>query len=165
MDTATVHFARVRPEAVIPSKRAEDAGYDIYACLETPYLCIGPLRTASVPTGIASALPAGYYFQIQERGSSGTRGIAARCGVIDSGYRGEWFLPVTNLNDVPLYIARADAVLPAGAESAIVYPAGKALMQAILLRLPEAEITEIPYDELCRIPSERGTGAKGSSLK
>lgn len=163
MEKIPVHFARLRPEAVIPSKREEDAGFDIYACLETPYLCIPPFKTVSVPTGIASALPIGYYFQIQERGSTGSRGIARRCGVIDSGYRGEWFLPVTNLNDAPLYLAKPGVKIDD--ESAIVHYTDKAIMQAILLQLPAVEVTELPYEELRRIPSERGAGARGSSQK
>src|SRR5205085_6800097 len=30
----TVFFAKVKPEGIIPSKRDEDAGYDLYACVE-----------------------------------------------------------------------------------------------------------------------------------
>src|SRR5690606_33646017 len=30
----TVYFAKVKPHAIIPSKRDEDAGYDIYACVD-----------------------------------------------------------------------------------------------------------------------------------
>ena len=33
-----LYFAKLRPEAVIPSKRDEDAGYDIYACFDEDYL-------------------------------------------------------------------------------------------------------------------------------
>ena len=99
-------FSRLREDAVVPSKRPEDAGYDIYACLETDFIKLEPLETRLIPTGIASACSPGYYFQLFERGSTGTRGIAQRCGVIDSGYRGEWFIPLTNLNRIPLYFAR-----------------------------------------------------------
>ena len=47
-------------------------------------------------TGIACALPTKYYFQVEERGSTGSKGIKKSAGVIDSGYRGEIFIAITN---------------------------------------------------------------------
>ncbi len=158
-------FSRLREGAVLPSKRPEDAGYDIYACFDGDYLLLRPLETLKVPTGIASACPAGYYFQVFERGSTGTKGLARRCGVIDSGYRGEWFLPMTNLNAVPLYIAKPDAELGGKADGAIVFRTSSAIAQAVLLPVPETEVEELPYEELEAITSERGRGNLGSSGK
>ncbi len=169
MPDVTVYFAKLKTEAVIPTKRDEDAGYDVYACLDDDYLCILPQHTALVPTGIASACPLGYYFQIQERGSTGSKGLAKRCGVIDSGYRGEWFLPLTNVTDHPLYIAKPHArtVLekkhPDGNFHA--FYTDKAVVQAILLALPNAVTREVSYETLCGMQSERGAGALGSSKK
>ena len=37
----TLYFSRLRPGAVLPSKRREDAGYDIYLCLEEDPVCNG----------------------------------------------------------------------------------------------------------------------------
>lgn len=169
MDASVVYFARLRSGAVIPSKREEDAGYDIYACPEGDFLCIPPMQTSIIPTGIASAFPSGFYFQVQERGSTGSRGIAKRCGVIDSGYRGEWFLTTTNLNPVPLYIAnpsmRRHFDQLAQKESFIVHYTDKAIAQAVFLRLPQTEILEISPEELIAIPSQRGDGKLGSSNK
>ena len=86
-----IYFAKVKPGGRIPSKRDEDAGYDIYGLIDEAYIVLAPHETRAIPTGIASACPEEYYFQLHERGSTGTRGISQRCGVIDSGYRGEWF--------------------------------------------------------------------------
>lgn len=171
METAlpTIHFARLRAKARLPHKRPEDAGYDIYACLKGHMLCIAPFSTALVPTGIASACPAGYYFQIQERGSTGSRGLAKRSGVIDSGYRGEWFLAMTNLNPLPLYIAEP-ALRPLLVEAeragrALVHYTDKAIAQAVLHSLPDAALVELSAEELLSIPSARGSGALGSTDK
>ena len=41
-----------------------------------------------------------------ELGSTGTRGISQRCGVIDSGFRSEWMIPLTNLNKKPLVLVK-----------------------------------------------------------
>lgn len=99
-----LYFAKVKPNAIIPTKKDEDAGYDIYPCFDEDYLLIMPHETKLIPTGIASAFNDDYYIQIQERGSTGSKGIKYGAGVIDSGYRGEWFISITNVNDVPLII-------------------------------------------------------------
>ena len=131
-------FAKVRPDGIIPSKRDEDAGYDIFLAFDGEYIRLEPHETKLLPTGIASAFEPGYYFQIQERGSTGSRGIGKRCGVIDSGYRGEWFVPMTNLNTVPLYFAKESAGeylegLKERGERFNVYYITKAVCQAVLL--------------------------------
>lgn len=164
-----LYFSKLRPGAILPSKREEDAGYDIYLCLEGETVCLEPHETRALPTGIASACSPAYYFQIRERGSTGTKGIGQRCGVIDSGYRGEWFIPITNHNPVPLYIADAAQrkLLAAEAEAGlcILYPAEKAIAQMVLLPVPKTQIQEIPYEQLCAMVSERGQGSLGSSKK
>ena len=106
----TVKFAKVRPTAKIPTKRDEDAGYDIYADFEEPFILIKPHETVMIPTGIASACDTDYCFILKERGSTGTKGIAQRCGIIDSGYRDEWFVPITNTTDDYIMIAKSDDV-------------------------------------------------------
>ena len=165
----TLYFAKLRPGATLPSKRAEDAGYDIYLCLEEDFIRLAPHETRALPTGIASACSPAYYFQIFERGSSGTKGIGQRCGVIDSGYRGEWFIPITNHNPLPLFIAKPGAREALSAEEAmgacILYPAEKAIAQMVLLPVPKTEVRELSYEALCALASERGAGKLGSSEK
>ena len=169
METVKIFFARLRPGATLPSKRAEDAGYDVYACLEEDWLELGPLETRPVPTGIASAFSADWYFHIGERGSTGARGISKRAGVIDSGYRGEWFILLTNLNDAPLYFVKPEAEArlreKLGGRPAVVYPTSKAICQAMLLPVPRTEIEELSPEALAAIGSERGAGSLGSSNK
>ena len=99
-----VKFARLKEGAVIPSKRDEDAGYDIYACIKEPVV-IKPLDSVMIPTGIASVIPEGYYMQIEEHGSTGAKGIKRSCGVMDTGFRGEWFVVITNCSDRLVVIA------------------------------------------------------------
>lgn len=166
----TVKFAKVRPTAKIPTKRVEDAGYDIYADFEEPFILINPHETVMIPTGIASACDTDYCFVLKERGSTGTKGIAQRCGIIDSGYRDEWFVPITNTTDDYIMIAKSDDVntdvfgsIPM--KKIIRYPYEKAICQALVVPVPEVTVEEITYDELKGIASERGTGALGSSGK
>ena len=60
----TLYFAKLRPDAILPAKREEDAGYDIYICLDEDFLCLAPHETRALPAGIASACAPDYYFQI-----------------------------------------------------------------------------------------------------
>lgn len=157
-----IYFAKTKPEAVIPSKREEDGAFDIYACFEEDFLVLAPHETKLIPTGIASAFSSDYVAILKERGSSGSKGIGQRAGVIDSGYRGEWFVAMTNHNDAPLAIAKAGAKVPTGAN---LYPYDKAVCQCLMVAVPKLGIQEIAYEKLLQFESQRGTGALGSSGK
>lgn len=148
----TVKFAKTKPNAIIPN------------------------TTVIIPTGIASACDTDYCFVLHERSSTGTKGMAQRCGIIDSGYRGEWGVPITNTNDVPIVICKKESItdfndfasillFSYGEANYILYPYEKAICQALVLPVPEVEIEEYTYEELKAIPSERGTGRLGSSGK
>lgn len=182
-EVTEIKFAKVRPEAIIPSKRDEDMGFDIYACFDEDYIAINPHETKLIPTGIASACNPKYGFLVFERGSTGSKGIARRCGVIDSGYRNEWFIGLTNTTDKRLFISKLDTeelieALVIDKENpidwkladdevinSIIYPYSKAIAQALIVPVPKVKADEIPYDELKEIKSERGMGALGSSNK
>lgn len=161
-----LYFSKVKKGAIIPTKESENAGYDIYACFEQDYITIESHKTVMIPTGIASACSEDYYVQLQERGSTGTKGMAQRCGVIDSGYRNEWFVPITNTNNKPITIVKlhssiSDDIL----YEHIIYPYEKAICQAVIIPVPRMEVKEISYEELKSIKSKRGMGALGSSNK
>lgn len=183
-------FAKVRPEAIIPTKEKENAGYDIYACFEQDYMIIPALSTKLIPTGIASAVSDKYYLQVHERGSTGSKGMKYGAGVVDSSYRGEIFICINNVNehDIVIYkhditsgdnaneiygkdfyddaIIRDDKIFSEdGKLLAILYPYSKAIAQLIVHEVPEMDVKEITYEELKSIPSKRGTGALGSSGK
>jgi len=161
MQMLIIKFAKVRPDAIIPTKERGNAGYDIYANFEGDRFIIEPNTTKLVPTGIASSLDYDYYFQIEERGSTGSRGMKKSAGVIDPNYTGEWFIAITNCNNKPIIISKE----PISNDDCIVYPYDKAIAQAVLHRNHIACIEEIPYEELKAIPSDRGDGKLGSSGK
>ena len=158
-------FAKVKPSAIIPSKRDEDAAYDIYACFDEDYLVIPPHKTILIPTGIATVFSPKWVALLRERGSNGSKGIAQRAGVIDSGYRGEWFVPLTNTNRVPVVIVKKGVELPLIYNDAIIYPYEKGIAQLLMVEVPKLRTKEITYEELLQFNSERGTGALGSSGK
>lgn len=161
----TIYFSKIRPDTIIPSKLEENAGYDVYANFDENEMIIYPHETKMIPTGIASACSKDYYFQLFERGSTGSNGIAQRCGVIDSGYRNEWFVPLTNTTDMILKISKHVDKVVLHEDYEIIYPYSKGICQAVLLPVPKAEVKEIPYEELLEMKSERGLGNLGSSNK
>ena len=165
----TILFAKVNSKAIIPSKEEENGGYDIYACFEEDFMLIQPHEIKMIPTGIASAFDSKYVMILKERGSSGTKGMATRSGVIDSGYRGEWFVPINNTTNKNIIISKLseEELKNQGVDtsSSIVYPYTKGICQAILVPVPKVEVREIPLDKLKGIKSQRGEGALGSSGK
>jgi len=160
-----IYFSKVKPEAIIPSKREEDGAFDIYACFDEDYILLDPHETKLVGTGIASAFSSDYVAILKERGSTGTKGIGQRCGVIDSGYRGQWFVPMTNHNNKPLLIVKEASAKLFDTDATIVYPYEKAIAQCLMVVVPKLTIEEISHDELLKFESERGSGSLGSSGK
>lgn len=158
-------FAKVKPNAIIPTKTSENAGYDIYPCFEEDYIVISPLETKLIPTGIATAMSEDYYAQIQERGSTGSKGIKYGAGVIDSSYRGEWFIPITNCNQSALIIKKENVTLPWSDGNYKIYPYEKAIAQFVILPVPKMKVEEISFEDLKNIKSDRGDGCLGSSGK
>jgi dUTP pyrophosphatase len=89
-DVPTIAFRRLRPDATLPVRQhPEDAGLDL-CCVEPVRL--GPGERASVPTGLAVAVPVGYAgFVTPRSGLAAKHGVTLvnTPGVIDTGYRGE----------------------------------------------------------------------------
>lgn len=166
MDSTELLFAKIRKNAIIPTKTEENAGRDLYACFDEDYIVIMPLETKLIPTGIATAFSSKYYAQIQERSSTGSKGIKFGAGVIDSGYRGEWFIPITNCNNKPILIYKKEMELTDGLEEEnILYPYEKAIAQFVMIQVPKFDEKEVSLEELQLIKSERGSGSLGSSGK
>lgn len=167
-----IKFAKLDNKAVLPSKRKEDAGFDIYMVSNDDYIIIEPHKTVKLKTGLASVIENGYYVQLFERGSTGTKGIIGHSGVIDSGYRGEWIAPLANGNSIPIMIIKENFLLSLSSDaiellerSYILYPYEKAICQAVVLPVPNCDIEEIDIDALKCFASERSDGKLGSSGK
>lgn len=164
-----IYFAKTKENAIIPKKRLEDAGYDIFPCFEEDYIMINPNETVKIPTGIASCFEEEYCFIVKERGSTGSIGLGQRSGVIDSGYRGEWLLPITNHSTMPVIIVKSEFKITKAYEelikthNIIEYDYTKAVAQAILLPVPKTEVHELDYKSLLEFKSERMNDGFGST--
>ncbi len=159
---------RLDKKAILPNKRDEDAGYDLYAIIEDEYKILNPGDIYLFGTRISIEIPNNYVFYIAERGSTGVKGISRRCGVVDSGYRGEIFIPINNTsNKVILFYkdeTKIDTILKENnleKENISLYPLSKAIAQGMLLYCPHVIVEEV-YD---LSDSLRKDGSLGSSDK
>lgn len=128
----------------LPMRMSEGAsGFDLYASIDT-VLQQDEIRV--VPTGIAIEIPAGYEGQVRARSSLAVRGVMLTNGVgtIDSDYRGEIGVILTNLTTTPFVIE-----------------AGDRIAQLVIVKLPEVTLEEVPYIELTE--TDRGFKGFGST--
>ncbi|MGQ4269003.1 dUTP diphosphatase, partial [Nocardiopsis changdeensis] len=89
----------------------QDAGADLYTAVD---VVLAPGERATVPTGLAIALPDGYAAFVHPRS-----GLAARCGLtivnapgtVDAGYRGEIKVTLLNTDSAdPVKLTRGDRI-------------------------------------------------------
>ena len=92
---------------------AGSAGLDLAACIEEDII-ISPRQLMKIPTGIAIALPGPEYVAlVYARSGLGIRHgvtLSNGMGVIDSDYRGEIQVGLTNLSDRPYTIHPGDRI-------------------------------------------------------
>lgn len=162
-----IKFAKKNETVTIPSKVDTNAGYDVYANFNEPFVKLRAHTTTLVPTGLFSSFDKDYYVQMFNRGSNGSKGLLQACGVIDSSYRGEWFVAVTNTNSVDWYIAKQEYVESVSDDviKKSIYPYEKAICQFVVLPVPDLKIVEVNMEEIKNELSNRGDGKLGSSGK
>ncbi|HTR81939.1 MAG TPA: dUTP diphosphatase [Bacteroidota bacterium] len=88
------------------------AGMDIYAAVDDE-MKIAPGETVLVPTGFSVEIPRGYEAQIRPRSGLAIKhhvGILNAPGTIDSDYRGEVKIILTNFGKEPFTVKRGDRI-------------------------------------------------------
>ena len=105
---------RLSPDVPVPKyATAGSAAMDLTAYIAEP-LTLAPGQRALLPTGIAIALPsADYVALVFARSSMGVKygiSLSNGVGVIDSDYRGEIKVGLTNHSDVPYTVQPGDRV-------------------------------------------------------
>lgn len=139
-------FQRLNEKAVIPSRATSgSAGMDISACLDDDVVLM-PGEIKMIPTGLKAMIDRvdAAMLIYPRSGLSSKFGVTlANCvGVVDSDYRGEWFIPLINNGKAPFTVKH-------GMRIAQIIPT------AILM--PEIEEGVVSDD------TERGDGGFGSS--
>lgn len=140
-----VEIKKLTDTAVLPVRgSAQAAGYDLCADLTEP-IVLAPGTGTKVPTGLAVALPEGYFGGVYARsGLSTKRGLRpANCtGIIDSDYRGPLLVPLYNDSDT------VQAIMP-----------GERIAQLII-----QPYLAVEFDEVAALDgTERGEGGFGST--
>jgi len=159
-----IYFATMNPRAKIPAKREEDGCYDLYAYIDQ-VVEIPPHGTALVNTGLCSAFSPNYRIRICSRGTNTKMKSLINAGVIDSGYRGEWFVALVNTTDKFIYLV-PDLVTDGNIcenETAIYFPTNKAIAQFAIEEVPRVKIVGVTKEEIEKFDSERGSGKLGST--
>lgn len=156
--TMKLKVKKLVPEAMLPRYASEGAAcFDIHACIPPEHGEFGVTRvtmniisaqkSTEVPTGLAFEIPEGYAMLIYSRSGHGFKNgvrLSNCVGVIDSDYRGEVMVSLTNDNA----FGRSFSVLH-----------GDRIAQAMMVPVPKVEFEEVA--ELST--TERGTGGFGST--
>ncbi|MDT5296670.1 MAG: dUTP pyrophosphatase [Acidobacteriota bacterium] len=98
-----LRFKRLHPEARLPTRGSPlAAGLDLYA-VERATIPAG--GRVAVRTGLAAAIPAGFYGRVAPRSGLAVRhGLDVLAGVIDADYRGEILCALVNHGSEPFEV-------------------------------------------------------------
>lgn len=140
LNRSKVRFKKLSPEAIVPTRKtSESAGFDLHSLVDM-YIPPGEIRR--VPTGIATAIPAGYVGFVKPRSSVFFSGGDSD-GTIDSDYRGEVMMQIRNVTRGNLRIEKG----------------GRYAQMVVVPFLGDSvEVEELDI-------TERGTGGFGSTGK
>ncbi len=99
----SLSFKRLDPAATLPTRgSSQAAGLDIFSIEE---VVIEPKQRSLVRTGLAVAIPEGYYGRVAPRsGLAVQNGLDVLAGVIDSDYRGEVRCLLYNAGDEAIHL-------------------------------------------------------------
>ena len=108
-----VKVKKLRGNARLPVYgTAFSAGADLCACLDGP-VTLAPGETRLISIGISMEIPEGYAGLVFARSGLATKRSLApanKVGVIDSDYRGEFFVPLHNHGAVPQTIEDGERI-------------------------------------------------------
>lgn len=121
-----IDYALLTDTAKPPQKSDEDdAGWDLFCdgfeeCdnsgeiirnSPSDFVIIYPGQCAFIKTGIATAIPKGWFAKLEDRSGMGLKGTTHTGGVIDSRYRGEWKICLYNVGQEDITIKKGDKVI------------------------------------------------------
>ena len=108
-----IQLKKLKENAILPTRGSEyAAGYDLHACLEEDVIIL-PGQTVKIGTGLAVAVPEGYFGAVFARsGLASKEGLRpANCvGVCDSDYRGEYIIAMHNDSETARTVRNGDRI-------------------------------------------------------
>lgn len=121
------------------------AGYDLVCAQDT---VLNPAEPTLVPTGTKIALPSRKCALLMARSSFFKKGLSAHVGLIDSDYRGDIMVGMTNLTTQPITLAAGDRV-----------------GQLLIVDHAASELKEVSEKKFATFATARGAGGFGSTGK
>jgi dUTP pyrophosphatase len=105
----TIRFKQLDPRAILPTRGSSfAAGLDVCSIED---LIIEPRQRGTARTGLAVAIPHGFYGRVAPRsGLAVKHGLDVLAGVIDSDYRGELCCVLFNTSDTPITLAAGSKI-------------------------------------------------------
>lgn len=162
VDKLKIKIKKLSPNAIIPTKKEGDAGYDLYS---SQYCRVLPHETRVIMTDIAMAIPKGYYGKICERsGLAAKQCIGIGAGTIDETFRGNIGIVIRNfavLGWVNAMFAKVMGITGMDSETGTfeIKP-GMKIAQIVFRKYYEADFEEVQeLDETDR--AEKGWGSTG----
>lgn len=145
LNSLTIGVKKLSPEAKLPTKEQRDipdAGWDLYS---NETVRVPGLGKTAVKTGIALAIPKGWYGNLRNRSGNAVRTpFMVDAGIIDPGYRGEVMVVIVNHSEYPQDILKGDKIA-----------------QMLLGKIPD-----VVFDEVAELPTsdraEKGFGSTGT---
>lgn len=139
-----INFCKLSESAKCPKRGTENsAGYDLYS---TEAILIEPFSRNLVGTGIAIAIPSGYYGRIAPRSGLSVKGIDIGAGVIDIDYRGE--VKVLMINN---------------SKQSFIVNAGDRIAQLLIEKITHPDFIEVDRENIS--DTSRGGNGFGSTGK
>jgi len=156
----TLKYCKVHKNAKAPERaNPSDAGADVFYCPNigeipedsNPWITIRSERNKILPTGLKFEVPHGYMLQAMNKsGIASKKGLILGACVIDSGYSGEVFIDIHNVDIETQKIFKDEKIA-----------------QLVLVPIVPCLFEEVKESDLYKNPnvcfSNRGEGALGST--
>ena len=143
-----MEYTKVR-EVKDPQQAEGDAGIDFFIPKDFRPTSLEPGESAVIASGIKAIVPKGYaLIAFNKSGIAVNRGLQVGACVVDSSYRGEIHIHLTNVSDLATHIAPHDKII-----------------QFVLLPYIPGDLKLITTDKYDDDNTKRGSGKFGSTDK
>lgn len=164
MEKITVYIELCRDGVEIPKyANVFDAGMDVCAAID---MKIMPGETLVIPTGFKLAIPEGYEIQVRPRSGLSLKTplrLSNSPGTIDSGYRDEVGIIMTNTSDRSDKETVLQLSSKGNCSGTYEIMKGDRIAQLVLARVPQIEFVKI--EDVRTIGTDRGGGFGSTGVK
>lgn len=119
---------RIHPDAKLPTKAYESAGYDVYSIEDTK---LESEIITPVKIGLCMEIPEGYVGLFWDKSGRGKQGVKVYGGVIDADYRGE----------VEVLLGLNNRFISGG--TTMLLPKGSKVAQILIQKVENLEVEEV----------------------